>query len=421
MTVTVMSDYLVFPVYTYATNKQLVFQYEGETVYRLNLKLDHASPDFYAYIDVARFKGKDIELSVMPEMEISFRETDEMDIVNLYREGIRPQIHFTVKNGFLCNPVKLTEKDGIYHLYYQYNPAGREEENLHLGHATSKDLIHWQEEKIAIFPDENGFLDCKDVIEDISCSKIFALTDNEGNKKWISMNENGSYFVGNVENGQFLAEQPAQALYYRNDNHTGQILSEQKGKRVICMDWDSRALPCASFGGQMGIPTELSLKQYNGTYYLQALPIEEIGILYKNTNRYKNIRISKENTVEIPLADGAHLVRLKGKFDENAILDMILFGRRICIDFSQNQITFGKSKAPISVAEKYLDLTLLIDRCGAELFADGGKIYFSSFSENTIMDRNLLSFAFSCNTEYSLDFAEFHSLEPIWQTSPKKV
>ena len=32
MTITIMTDYLVFPVYTYATDKKLVFQYEGETV-----------------------------------------------------------------------------------------------------------------------------------------------------------------------------------------------------------------------------------------------------------------------------------------------------------------------------------------------------------------------------------------------------
>ena len=44
----------------------------------------------------------------------------------------------------MCNPQGLTEKDGLYHLFYHYDPAGRGEENLHLGHATSKDLIHWE-------------------------------------------------------------------------------------------------------------------------------------------------------------------------------------------------------------------------------------------------------------------------------------
>lgn len=421
MTITVMTDYLVFPVYTYATNKKLVFQYEGETVYSLNIKLDNASPDFYAYIDVARFKGKDIELSVTPEMEISFRETDELDIDNLYREGIRPQIHFTVKNGFLCNPKRLTEKDGIYHLYYQHNPAGREEENLHLGHATSKDLIHWQEEKIAVFPDENGNLDCEEVIQDGACAKLFEIEDDKGNKKWISMDETGSYLVGNIVNGQFAAEQSAQKLRHGNISNAGQILSAQKNGRVICVDWDCTDLPRASFDGQMGIPTELSLKKYNDTYYLQALPIEELGTLYKNTNRYENIKITKGKKVEIPLADGAHLIRLKGNYDETAILDAVLFGRKLRIDFTENQIMFGKITAPISIVDNSLDLTIAVDRCGAEFFADGGKIYFSSFSEDTVMDRNILNLAISCNTEYSLDSAEIHALEPIWQTSPKKV
>ena len=61
MTVTVMNDYLVFPVYTHSANKKLVFQYEGEVVYQLNLKLDHASPDFYAYIIVFSFLVQKLE------------------------------------------------------------------------------------------------------------------------------------------------------------------------------------------------------------------------------------------------------------------------------------------------------------------------------------------------------------------------
>jgi len=421
MTITVMSDYLVFPVYTHSTNKKLVFRYEGETVYQLNIKLDNASPDFYAYIDVARFKGKDIEISVMPKMEISFRETDELDIDNVYREAMRPQVHFTAKNGFLGSPKSLLEADGVYHLFYQQNPAGREKENLHLGHATSKDLLHWQEEKIAVFPDENGVLVDEDETMGSKYPQIFALTDTEGNKKWISMDEKGGYFVGNVENGQFLAEQPVQTLRYGDGFHKGQILFERKNGRMIRMDWDYTDIPRSCFCGQMGIPTELSLKKYKDTYYLQALPIEELGVLYKNTNHYENIRLEKENTVEIPLADGAHLILLKGKFDETAVLDMILFGRRICIDFTENLITFGKNKAPISVADKYFELMLVVDRCGAEFFADAGKIYFSSLSEDTVMDRNLLNLSLTCNTEYSLDFLEIHALEPIWQTSPKKV
>ena len=106
--------------------------------------------------------------------------------------------------------------------------------------------------------------------------------------------------------------------------------------------------------------------------------------------------------------------------EENAVLEMIFFGRKITLDFSENQLCIGKSKAPVSLTKENMDITLLIDRCGAEIFADRGKICVFSLATAAMMDRNLLSLVLTCNTEYTIDFAEIHALEPIWQTSPKK-
>jgi beta-fructofuranosidase len=65
----------------------------------------------------------------------------------------RPLIHFTPEYGWMNDPngcwYDKTEK--LYHIYFQYNPAdtiwGMP---LYWGHATSRDLITWKEENIAI-------------------------------------------------------------------------------------------------------------------------------------------------------------------------------------------------------------------------------------------------------------------------------
>jgi len=44
------------------------------------------------------------------------------------------------------------DEDGVYHLYYQYNPTENIAGNQHWGHATSKDLYTWTNQPIAIFP-----------------------------------------------------------------------------------------------------------------------------------------------------------------------------------------------------------------------------------------------------------------------------
>ena len=126
--------------------------------YSLNMRLDNISPDFKAYIDVSRFIGKEIAVSVAPVMDIVCEEADEIDILELYREPYRPQIHFSTKNGWINDPNGMIYADGKYHLFYQHNPCEPMWENMHWGHAVSDDMLHWREEDIALFPDKTGMM-----------------------------------------------------------------------------------------------------------------------------------------------------------------------------------------------------------------------------------------------------------------------
>lgn len=75
-----------------------------------------------------------------------------------YNEKYRPQIHYTPAQGWVNDPNGMFYADGVWHLYYQYNPSGNDWGNLSWGHATSADLIHWEEQPVALTPDELGMI-----------------------------------------------------------------------------------------------------------------------------------------------------------------------------------------------------------------------------------------------------------------------
>jgi len=68
-------------------------------------------------------------------------------------EVYRPLYHFSPEAHWMNDPNGMFYKDGTYHLYFQYYPEGNQWGPMHWGHASTKDLVHWTEHPIAIYPD----------------------------------------------------------------------------------------------------------------------------------------------------------------------------------------------------------------------------------------------------------------------------
>src|SRR6476469_8188316 len=75
------------------------------------------------------------------------------DAQNMYHELYRPQVHFSPKEKWINDPNGMLYYKGIYHLFFQYYPDSTIWGPMHWGHAISKDLTHWKELPIALYPD----------------------------------------------------------------------------------------------------------------------------------------------------------------------------------------------------------------------------------------------------------------------------
>lgn len=67
--------------------------------------------------------------------------------------AMRPRLHFAARSGWINDPLGLTHHDGRYHLFFQHVPGTTSwATEQHWGHATSTDLLHWDEGPVALSP-----------------------------------------------------------------------------------------------------------------------------------------------------------------------------------------------------------------------------------------------------------------------------
>ena len=136
---------------------------DNEMVKRLDVKLAIDRVDYYMPLELKGARLLDIEFhgdrrqkGAVSEF-VCWREmkySGSFDTTN--REHFRPVYHHTPLYGWMNDPNGMFYKDGVWHLYYQYNPYGSQWENMTWGHSTSRDLIHWEAQPLAIEADWLG-------------------------------------------------------------------------------------------------------------------------------------------------------------------------------------------------------------------------------------------------------------------------
>jgi hypothetical protein len=152
-------QYLNFPVDMQQDRQKVHFILDQDTLTYSVIRIADKEPDYWVFKDVSAYKGKTMTLT-FPEKVTGLEKIYQSDKFagqdSLYNETKRPQFHFTTRRGWINDPNGLVYHDGEYHLFYQHNPYEIHWENMHWGHAVSKDLVHWEELNDVLYPDNLG-------------------------------------------------------------------------------------------------------------------------------------------------------------------------------------------------------------------------------------------------------------------------
>lgn len=165
--VTDKAKYVLLPVEESVEDAKLDLLLDGNVERTFYVRLARNKVDYYVPFDISGYNGKNIIFNVVTAQgRASVREakddacwhnirlSDTFDTTNT--EKYRPAYHHTPLYGWMNDPNGMFYKDGVWHLYYQYNPYGSKWQNMTWGHSTSTDLINWEHHANAIEPNSLG-------------------------------------------------------------------------------------------------------------------------------------------------------------------------------------------------------------------------------------------------------------------------
>ena len=154
--------YMVIPIRETNGEVTLTIEKGGETIYVADIRLagEGEEADYCVPLDLEHFSAskRDVHFSGIDAAQawklISFSDAPP----EVPAEKYRPVYHHTPPYGWMNDANGLFYKDGVYHLYYQYNPFACVWGNMHWGHSTSTDMVHWEHQPVALYRDGYGHI-----------------------------------------------------------------------------------------------------------------------------------------------------------------------------------------------------------------------------------------------------------------------
>lgn len=248
----IKEGYLYIPIYSGKKTKRVTFSIltedSKEKVMEFMIPVDDSreeeyNGDYFAELPVLDYVGKTMliegDFPLIMGLRIENAEKRLQYVVN------RPKIHYTADRGWSNDPNGMVYQDGLYHLFFQYNPFDTNWENMCWGHAVSRDMLHWGQYTTAMVPDEEGtiFSGCglineREMLGLPKDALLFYYTMAGGTSAWSEGREFTQKIAYSTDMGETLhkIKEPCIDTIY-HDNRDPKIFWHEETQAYVMILW----------------------------------------------------------------------------------------------------------------------------------------------------------------------------------------
>lgn len=151
--------YLILPIEEDMPEAQVLLDNGRKDDTWMDIRLAQNKTDYCVPFALSHGDKATVRIANLPKDAAALKNlqlSDSFDISNT--DYYRPLYHHTPVYGWMNDANGMVYKDGVYHLYFQYNPYGSKWGNMHWGHSVSPDMVHWTHLQPAIERDTLGHI-----------------------------------------------------------------------------------------------------------------------------------------------------------------------------------------------------------------------------------------------------------------------
>jgi len=227
---------------------------------------------------------------------------------------------------------------------------------------TSPDLLHWHDENHPI-PDS---FECPDFFE-------LPLDGDPAKKKWVLIQGNGNYSIGDFDGKEFKEETPRFACdlgpnFYATQSWHNTDTGD--GRRIQVAWMRGAFFPGMPFNQEISFPCELSLHSTPAGLRIHRQPIHELEKLEGAPKIWTEQTLSAGETLD--LASHGDLYRLRAEVEIPSGANLVFSLRGESVVLTAKGMTSGEANG--SVQGHVQSVEILLDRASIETFVNHGEL-----------------------------------------------